>query len=262
MTSRMTMLTMGPIGQLFGIFSILLLVFLLRLIHLIRSTHQLQSRSHSSGRLQTCKLTILLGSGGHTGEMIRLLSGLPFDRYTPRTYIISSGDSLSRFKALELERLKQAGQYEFLEIPRARRVNQSFVTSIFTTITSLLVCLRFISIKPNFSPCLVTPQEDSTDEQACSSAVILNGPGSAVPIALSVFLPRLITGKLKPRLIYVESLARVKKLSLTGILLLPFMDCFIVQWKVLQAEIHRSSLYQVLYRLKLVSAITFDGWMV
>jgi hypothetical protein len=81
-------------------------------------------------------------------------------------------------------------QYEFLEIPRARRVNQSFVTSIFTTVTSLLVCLRFIALKPNVSACLVTPQGDSTDGQVCSSAVILNGPGSAVPIALSVFLPR------------------------------------------------------------------------
>lgn len=41
--------------------------------------------------------------------MMRLLSELPFDRYTPRLYIISSGDTLSRTKALELEANKSKG---------------------------------------------------------------------------------------------------------------------------------------------------------
>jgi len=100
----------GPVSQIFGLVSILLVAFLLRLIWVIRSSHQRPSHSHSSRPLQTCHLTVLLGSGGHTGEMIRLLSGLPFDRYTPRTYIISSADSLSRTKAIELEQIKQAGQ--------------------------------------------------------------------------------------------------------------------------------------------------------
>ncbi|OAV97752.1 hypothetical protein PTTG_11789 [Puccinia triticina 1-1 BBBD Race 1] len=251
---------MGAIGQFIGLLFVVLLAFILRLAYIIRSTHQRQSPSAAAGRLRTCKLTVLLGSGGHTGEMIRLLSDLPFDRYTPRTYIISSADSLSRSKAVELERSKQAGQYTFLEIPRARRVNQSFLTSISTTINSLLVCVWFIAIKPNF----VFPEtsQDDKDGQVGSGAILLNGPGSAVPIALSAFLVRLITGKPEPRLIYVESLARVKRLSLTGILLLPFVDCFIVQWKVLQTEIHSSKLYQALNCLELVPAITFDGWMV
>jgi len=147
---------------------------------------------------------------------------------------------------------------KFLEIPRARRVNQSFVTSIFTTIKSLMVCLWLVTIEPNLASRWATPQGSKT----CADAILLNGPGSSVPIALSAFLSRVITGKAEPRLIYVESLARVKRLSLTGILLLPFMDCFIVQWKVLQAQLHQSKLYQVLYRFKLVPMITFDGWMV
>ncbi|KAI9615201.1 hypothetical protein H4Q26_011743 [Puccinia striiformis f. sp. tritici PST-130] len=244
---------LGLIGQLCGLLSILSLIFLLRLVYVIRSIHRGRSPLHSSGRLQTCRLTVLLGSGGHTGEMIRLLSDLPFDRYTPRTYVISSADALSMSKAIELERIKPVGQYTFLEIPRARRVNQSFSTSIFTTINSLLVCLWCFSIKPNRPPSPVKPQ-GSAMQQADSGVVILNGPGSSVPIALSVFLPRLITGKPIPKLIYVESLARVKRLSLTGILLLPFVDCFIVQWKVLQTEIHQSKLYQILYCFNLVPA--------
>ncbi|PLW10531.1 hypothetical protein PCANC_04338 [Puccinia coronata f. sp. avenae] len=208
-------ISMGPVTQIFGLFSILVFIFLVRLIGVIRSAHQRRSppTSHSSGRSGTCNLTVLLGSGGHTGEMIRLLAELPFERYTPRTYIISSADLLSRTKAIELEQEKQAGQYTFLEIPRARKVNQSFATSVFTTIKSLLVCLWYISIKPNFAFRSVTSESDK-DERSCLNAVLLNGPGSAVPIALSAFLSRLLTGKHEPRLIYVESLARVKRVPM------------------------------------------------
>lgn len=42
--------------------------------------------------------------GGHTAEALLLLSSLDFERYTPRTYIISHGDTLSAQKALDLER--------------------------------------------------------------------------------------------------------------------------------------------------------------
>jgi hypothetical protein len=41
--------------------------------------------------------------GGHTAEMMRLVAQLDFDRYTPRTYLVSSGDHLSVGKARELE---------------------------------------------------------------------------------------------------------------------------------------------------------------
>jgi hypothetical protein len=40
--------------------------------------------------------------------MIQLLRALDFDRYTPRTYILSEGDHLSVSKANELEVLKSA----------------------------------------------------------------------------------------------------------------------------------------------------------
>lgn len=43
-------------------------------------------------------------TGGHTAEMLRLVSGLDWRRYSKRTWIISSGDQLSESKALELEK--------------------------------------------------------------------------------------------------------------------------------------------------------------
>jgi beta-1,4-N-acetylglucosaminyltransferase len=56
-----------------------------------------------SPRKSSAKLLIVLGSGGHTAEMLRLLQSLNFDKYTRRTYIISSGDTLSESKARHLE---------------------------------------------------------------------------------------------------------------------------------------------------------------
>jgi beta-1,4-N-acetylglucosaminyltransferase len=75
----------------------------------------------------TCSLAVFLGSGmefpkiippkrrticflgGHTSEILKLLSDVDFSRYTPRTYIISEGDNLSTQKAIALE-LSKVGE--------------------------------------------------------------------------------------------------------------------------------------------------------
>ena len=73
-----------------------------------------------------CRLAVFLGSGdyykarrcehgthtagmlgGHTSEMLTLVSALDFTRYTPRTYIVSEGDTLSAQKAVDLEKARQ-----------------------------------------------------------------------------------------------------------------------------------------------------------
>jgi beta-1,4-N-acetylglucosaminyltransferase len=59
-----------------------------------------------SPRKSSAKLLIVLGSGGHTAEMLRLLQSLNFDKYTRRTYIISTGDTLSESKARNFEHCK------------------------------------------------------------------------------------------------------------------------------------------------------------
>lgn len=46
--------------------------------------------------------------------MMRLLAGVNWTRYSTRTYIISSGDSLSEAKALELEKCIGSGSVRLL----------------------------------------------------------------------------------------------------------------------------------------------------
>ena len=53
-------------------------------------------------------LRTLMRIGGHTSEALSLLSALDFNRYVPRIYIISEGDTLSMQKAVVLEATKAA----------------------------------------------------------------------------------------------------------------------------------------------------------
>ncbi|KAG0144726.1 hypothetical protein CROQUDRAFT_79671 [Cronartium quercuum f. sp. fusiforme G11] len=221
-----------------------IIAIILRILQTIRKTH-LKKYKDGKQHAKTCHTSIFLGSGGHTSEMIRLLSDLPFDRYTPRQYIISSGDNLSKTKVIKLESTKSKGHYYFLEIPRARKVHQSFITTPFTTILSLSYCIYHFTFTNKFD------------------LILLNGPGSSVPIAISSFIPKIFSFKTKPKMIYVESFARINKLSLTGKILLPFMDLFIVQWDQLFFNLfEKSSLYNFLRKFNLVSNVVFDGWMV
>lgn len=89
------------------------LFLLLRLLQVIRQTHAGQRRRPASSinaSKQTCRMVAFLGSGGHTGEMIRLLYGLDYAKYPSRLYLISSGDHHSLSKAKELEAVKSRGK--------------------------------------------------------------------------------------------------------------------------------------------------------
>ncbi|KAL4246012.1 UDP-N-acetylglucosamine transferase subunit ALG14 [Abortiporus biennis] len=187
-------------------------------------------------RKLTCALGVFLGSGGHTSEAIALMSALDFSRYTPRTYFVSEGDILSAKKALAFESEKAAqtdshstlgtdprSPYGIFTIPRARRVHQSLFTTPFTALRSVLSCIYYITLAPLAS-------QDNLPE-----VLILNGPGTACVLCVAVYVNKFL-GLASPRLIYVESFARVGSLSLSGKLLRPFVDRFIVQWPDLAKE--------------------------
>ena len=48
---------------------------------------------------QKIKLLIVLGSGGHTTEMINIVKSLDEEIYGPKTYLYSSTDNMSKIKA-------------------------------------------------------------------------------------------------------------------------------------------------------------------
>ncbi|KAJ9108497.1 hypothetical protein QFC20_003403 [Naganishia adeliensis] len=200
-----------------------------------RSKYSQSFRAKKDG--ETCSTAVFLGSGGHTGEAIQLLSALDATRYTPRTYIFCTGDSISLTKATSLENelrsksslnissgktnIDSPASYRLMELPRARRVAQSYFSAIGTTAYSLLVTFWKLAVEPIVKG----------DLKQIPDLLIVNGPGTCVVVVLVYKLLKLL-GHRSPQIIYVESFARVNSLSLSGKILKNVVDEFIVQWPV------------------------------
>lgn len=171
---------------------------------------------------------VLLGSGGHTGEMIRMLSQVDLSPVS-RTWIVSSGDATSASKAQWYEETHCASSdnaSEILQLHRARRVGESLMLSVKNTLVSFVnTGLLVYSRKPD--------------------ALVVNGPGTSVPLAYVLFLFRFL-GMGHTKIIYIESLARLQCLSVSGMLVLPIADRFLVQSEVLAAKYRRAEYYGIL----------------
>ncbi|OBZ88128.1 UDP-N-acetylglucosamine transferase subunit alg14 [Choanephora cucurbitarum] len=158
--------------------------------------------------------------GGHTAEMLQLVNSLNPTQYTPRTYVVAHSDLLSEEKARQFEQHVQKGEFKLVKMARARHVGQSWLTVPFSVIKGLFSSVQI----------LISSWPD---------VIICNGPGSCIPICILSYLPRIFLVK-KMEIIYIESFARVYNLSLTGKLLYPFVDRFLVQWPELSNRLQRA----------------------
>ncbi|KAJ2794362.1 UDP-N-acetylglucosamine transferase subunit [Coemansia guatemalensis] len=180
-----------------------------------RSSRALSSRRKGKAvaRAQANKmLCVVLGSGGHTAEMMRLLQGVDFSRYTRRLYVVSDCDvlSLDQIGLVEGGRSIQNEEYYVGRVPRSRKVGQSWKS----TPASFARCLLSVtSLLYNHRP----------------DAILCNGPANCVVVGAVAMLLRIIGIKHIP-VIYVESFARVHSLSLSGRILYLLADRFVVQW--------------------------------
>ncbi|KAF8474935.1 oligosaccharide biosynthesis protein Alg14-like protein, partial [Kalaharituber pfeilii] len=182
-----------------------------------------------------CHILVVLGSGGHTAEVLRLLSSLNLRKFTHRTYVISSGDAFSAQKAVDFEKAHAhndedaTNRFTIREVPRARKVGQSWLTTPLSCLSCLWGCFGVVQ-----GGCWGIPD-----------VVVCNGPGSAAIVVGTCFSYKFL-GIYNTRTIYVESFARVSSLSLSGKLLYPFVDRFIVQWPGLREKFPRAEYHGVL----------------
>lgn len=163
---------------------------------------------------------IVLGSGGHTAEMCKINECILKNQqrqnlYSPLKFLVANSDTTSKEKLKTT--MQQIGykideSKDFIEIPRSREVGQSYISSIFTTLWSFLCCFQMVW-------------------RDCPRLVLCNGPGTCVPICLAAFLLRLV-GRLSKhsKIVFVESMCRVKSISLSGKILIYFADLVVVQW--------------------------------
>ncbi|XP_010948724.2 UDP-N-acetylglucosamine transferase subunit ALG14 isoform X2 [Camelus bactrianus] len=175
---------------------------------------------------RSLSLLVVAGSGGHTTEILRLLESLS-DAYTPRHYVIADSDEMSarKINSFELNRADRNPSDTFPQycihcIPRSREVQQSWLSTVLTTLYSTWLSFPLTHrVKPDL--------------------VLCNGPGTCVPICVSALLLGIL-GIKKVIIVYVESICRVEHLSLSGRILFHLSDYFIVQWPTLKAKYPKS----------------------
>ncbi|KAI0978185.1 hypothetical protein GJ496_011495 [Pomphorhynchus laevis] len=151
------------------------------------------------------KSVAVLGSGGHTSEMMTLIQSIP-ETLKPVHYIIAESDKTTP------NALKNTPENFIHKIHRSREVNQNMVLSLLVHIPwAMLECLFLMwRLKPDF--------------------VLVNGPGTCVPVCfVAWFLSKL---RLNPpcKIVFVESICRVQSLSLSARILLNIVTCVLVQW--------------------------------
>ncbi len=160
--------------------------------------------------------------------MIKLLSGTDLTKFTPREYIVAHSDKMSIQKIKDFEssvsnnktNKKQSNKFNINLLARSRSVGQSYITSILTTLIAILFAIPLMfKLKP--------------------SLLLVNGPGTCIPVCLILRLMYFSESlKLIPqcRIVFVESVCRVKNLSLSGKILyyLNITDAFFVQWEELK----------------------------
>lgn len=205
-------------------------------------------------------LCVVLGSGGHTAEILAMLRNVPdvAKDYTYRTYVVSAGDDFSAIKAEEFERELAADAkatiepevpdqppppkvYDIVTITRARRVHQSIFTTPTTVVLCLWDCLKVLRG-------VHKAQNHAGSAHTSPDLILTNGPGTGVCVVVASIILLFFgaggsshdgayhaSGQM--RTIYVESLARVKTLSLSGQILKALVDRFVVQWETLQRKV-------------------------
>ena len=192
--------------------SILLFIIYLVLIAVLRWLLAKDKKMSSAER--KISTMVILGSGGHTSEMIRMISVLNSTRYYPKTFVLAQTDKFS------LNKLKEIGcDSEILVIPRSREIHQSWISTVFTTLWAFISCFQIIwKHRPELLLC--------------------NGPGTCVPPCFVAWLYNKLMVK-KTKIVFVESICRINTVSLTGKILRYFADICLAQWPELADQDER-----------------------
>ncbi|GAV08846.1 hypothetical protein RvY_18479-1 [Ramazzottius varieornatus] len=165
------------------------------------------------------KVMVILGSGGHTAEALCLLERMDPEKYDPVVFVLAETDTTSEAKVRATNR-KSLTEIKLLKIPRSREVRQSWLSTAWTTFYAIIYAFPVVyREKPNM--------------------ILCNGPGTCIPVCLVAWFFTVI-GYHRSILTFVESICRVKSLSLSGKILYFIADIFFVQYEGLSKKYPRS----------------------
>ncbi len=161
------------------------------------------------------KIAIVLGKGGHTRQGIKLAESLK--DYVELVYIMSKTNELGEKK---IRNKKLPGTIIHVDSPRDDP-HASKIKSAYRTIKTFFVMLNLL-------------------RKHKIAAVASPGSGLTVPVFFAAKVLGLYT-------FYIESLSRIKELSMTGKIMYGRTDLFFVQWKELAKKYPKA-----IYRGKLI----------
>jgi beta-1,4-N-acetylglucosaminyltransferase len=256
---------LAPTMILVGIAAVLLLL-LIRLAVVLDEIwrHRKQPQQHAPRRTSSVaspptttkkkkpplRTLVILGSGGHTTELLTMTRKLSSGYYDPIFYCKASTDTTSLDRLLTFvaapavaggrgkgrtddgrqDAKNNNGDVPVVyDIPRSREVGQSYLSSVLTTARAFGASLALVG-------------------RLAPDVILCNGPGTCIPICLAAFLFRLF-GLRHSNIVFVESFCRVQSLSLTGkILYYTIADVFLVHWTQLHAKLPHSVLTSAIVR--------------
>lgn len=179
----------------------------------------------------------ILGSGGHTTEMLLTVQRkIRAQANQHRRYVISNGDvdSFRRLSALEAKIRRVlpdgglSGTSDSFTIPRARRVHQSLLTAPFSCLATAIVAVNALTREPEDRPTTRHGRQFKYPH-----VVVTNGPATGFIVCLVAHLLKMfyMVPQNRLKMVYIESWARTRTLSLTGKLFLwsGIADMFCVQ---------------------------------
>ncbi|XP_066291029.1 UDP-N-acetylglucosamine transferase subunit ALG14-like [Branchiostoma lanceolatum] len=256
---------MAAVGVLaVGCVVLLAVIALLRLFFVFRGLGKdRKPLGRSNGSIRTL---VVVGSGGHTAEILRLMRGLS-DTYAPRYYIIAETDQLSEEKVHRFEREKYPGKKDmasvlFLSLPRGPSPLTLHMRSSNPELAymgvphdgdDVIYPLQYeVQKVPRsremaqswlssvFTTLYATLYSIPLVFRTSPDLILCNGPGTCVPPFAAGFLMKFL-GLTKVSLVYVEMFCRVETLSLSAQLLYYLADHFLVQWPQLHQRFPRTT---------------------
>ncbi|OQO02944.1 hypothetical protein B0A48_11227 [Cryoendolithus antarcticus] len=182
--------------------------------------------------------------------------------FAHRTWVVGEDDELSATRAKKFEELATSltsqetamrgkvraytdhgpGSYEIKKVPRARAIYQSPLTSPFSVLRCFIACWSILTtgVYPEDVSAMQHIPAD-TKGRDYPDIILVNGPATGTvmvlaSVALRFFDYKGAATRFRMRTLYVESWARVKRLSLSGRILAHMVDRCLVQWPLLDAK--------------------------
>lgn len=191
----------------------------------------------------------VMGSGGHTTEMLALVKlSLKANQNQHRRYIVTHGDDASQTRQETLEDLihrscpnGSGGTYDTFIVTRARKVHQSYLSSVKSSLRCALDILAALTKIP-----AQRIGKLNAAHFKFPHVIVTNGPGTGFIVGLMAHILKVLYLAPEDRLkiIFIETWARTHELGLTGKLFrwTGITDLFVVQSETLSKLVDKPNI--------------------